>query len=626
MPHLVRKDINYLGRDFGELRKNLIDFARNYFPNTYNDFNESSPGMMFIEMAAYVGDVLSYYTDHNLKEGMLDQAQETKNIMALAASMGYKPKNTISATTNLDVFQIIPATGTGTSISPDWNYAMTIQENMSVKAAESSAEFRTTEPIDFGFSSSMSPTEVTVYSVNDITGEPEWYLLKKSAKAVSGIINTTTYNFGSPKIYDKVTLTNENLIEVIDIVDSDNNIWYEVPYLAQDTIFESVTNVAKNDPELSGYRDEVPYLLKLKKTAKRFVTRVKDRNRLEIQFGAGISEDADEELIPNPDLVGSALPGRDRDIDLSLDPSNFLYTRTYGLAPANTTLTVRYTTGQGTVDNVAPNQLSDILNVNITLDVSGLDASVASQVRGSIACINPQAARGGAIKEDDEAIRNQALSNFASQNRAVTKEDYIVRAYSLPPRFGSISKAYIVQDDQLSSDEAGTRLQNPFALNMYLLGYDSDNKLTHLNPAVKQNLKEYLSSYRLLTDGINIKDAYIINVGVDFEITPLPNYNANEVVLKCINKVKNIFDIKKWQINQPILLSTLRVELDKVEGVQTVKKVEITNKFDQNEGYSGNIYDIPQATKDGIVYPSLDPSCFEVKYPDKDIRGRTVGI
>jgi len=626
MGELIRKDVSYLGRDFGDLRKNLIDFSKNYFPQTYTDFNEASPGMMFIEMSAYVGDVLSYYTDHNLKESMLSQASETKNIMALASTMGYSANNTVSATATLDVFQILPARGTGTDITPDWSYALIINDNMVVKSDNSNAEFRTVEPIDFAFSSSMSPTEVTVYSVNNTTGEPEWYLLKKQVKAVSGKITTVDYDFGSPRIYDKITITDENLIEIIDIVDADNNKWYEVPYLAQDTIFESVQNIAKNDPEFAGYRDEVPYLLKLRKTAKRFKTDFKDNNRLEIQFGAGVSEDSDELLIPNPDLVGSALPGRDRDIDFGIDPSNFLYTRTYGLAPANTTLTVRYSTGQGIGDNVSAGVLTDVSSVSIILDSAGLDTALVTQVKRSVATTNPLPAGGGASKETDEQIRNNAMANFASQNRAVTKEDYIVRAYSLPVRFGNIAKAYIVQDDQLSSAEAGGRISNPFAMNLYLLGFDGATRLTQLNPAIKANLKEYLSSYRLLTDGINIKNAHIINIGIDFEIVPLPDYNANEVVLKCMARLKSMFDIKKWQINQPILLSTISVELDKIEGVQTVKKVELNNKFDTNEGYSGNIYDIEQATKEGVVYPSLDPSIFEVKYLDKDIRGRSTGL
>jgi hypothetical protein len=625
---IVKKDVSYIGRDFGDLRKNLIDFSKNYFPNTYNDFNESSPGMMFIEMAAYVGDVLSYYTDHNLKEGMLGQASELKNVMALASQMGYKTKNTIASTVSLDVFQLIPATGTSPSITPDWNYAMVVNQDMIVKAEKQPAEFRTIESVDFSYSSSLSPTEVTVYSVNETTGAPEWYLLKKQVKATSGKITTTDFTFGSPKPYDKITITDDNLIEIIDVVDSDNNKWYEVPYLAQDTIFESVKNIAKNDPELSGYSDEVPYLLKLKKTANRFIANFKSNNRLELQFGSGISDNNDEELIPNPDLVGSSISGNDRDIDLGLDPSNFLYTRTYGVAPSNTTLTLRYSTGTGVGDNVGPNALTDILTFSVSLDETGLPGTLVSQVKSSVACTNPQPARGGASKEQLEDIRNNALANFASQNRAVTKEDYIVRAYSLPPKFGSIGKAYMVQDDQLSVGEAGeaSRTANPFAMNLYMLGYDSSGKLTELNPAIKSNLKEYLSSYRMLTDGINIKDAYIINIGIEFEVSVQPSSNANEVVLRCINKLKSLFDSKKWQINQPILISKLRVELDKIEGVQTVKDVKITNKFNTADGYSGNVYDIDQALKEGVVYPSLDPSIFEIKYLDKDIKGRTIAL
>jgi len=624
---LVKKEIRYIGRDFGKIRENLINFAKSYFPNTYNDFNEASPGMMMLETAAYVGDVLSYYTDHQLKESLLNRTEEIKNLYALSSTLGYKPKNVMAASVTLDVFQLLPAAGSGTSISPDWNYAMNVRAGMAVKASKTPAEFRTVEPVDFKYSSSLSPTEVLVYSVSDTTGEPEYYLLKKSVKALSGKIATSTYTFSAPRQYDKIVINDSNIIEIIDIVDSDGNTWYEVPYLAQDAIFESIQNTAQIDPELSVYRDSAPYLLKMKKTARRFITRFTSKDNLEIQFGSGISEDADEEIIPSPDIVGNVLPGRDREIDTSIDPSNFLYTRTYGQAPSNTTLTVRYTTGLGVNDNVPASELTDIINLEIDLDESGLDTSLASQIKASVAATNPGPARGGASKEQPEEIRSNALANFAAQNRTVTKEDYIVRAYSMPPRFGSIAKAYVVQDDQLvKTENSYDRIANPFALNLYILGYDADGKLTQLNDAVKENLKTYIGEYRILTDAINIKDAYIVNIGIDFEVVPLPRYNANEVILRCIEKLKSIFNIKKWQINEPIVLSKLRVELDKVEGVQTVHKVEITNKIDMDLGYSGNIYSIEGATRNGTIYPSIDPMCWEIKYLNSDIRGRTISI
>ena len=217
------------------------------------------------------------------------------------------------------------------------------------------------------------------------------------------------------------------------------------------------------------------------------------------------------------------------------------------------------------------------------------------------------------------------MAYFAAQNRLVTRDDYIVRAYSLPAKYGSVAKAYIVPDDQLSQQEyTEQRVANPLALNMYVLGYDAIKKLVELNSAIKENLKTYLSYYRILTDAVNIKDAFVINIGIDFEITVLPNYNSNEVLLRCIDTVKQLFDIDKWQINQPILKSDVMNSIGNVKGVQSVVGVNFKNLFDSLLGYSGNVYDLKTATKNGVIYPSLDPSIFEVKFPDQDIRGRVV--
>ena len=167
---LVQKDVSLVGKDFGELRKNLIDFAKNYFPNTYNDFNESSPGMMFIEMASYVGDVLSFYTDTQLRESLLTNAEEKVNLFNLAAAYGYKPKNVVPASVTLDVFQLVPAKGSGDDVRPDFDYALKIQRGMQVGSDEfSNVQFNTTTAVDFSFSSSFNPTEVSVYQIDENT-------------------------------------------------------------------------------------------------------------------------------------------------------------------------------------------------------------------------------------------------------------------------------------------------------------------------------------------------------------------------------------------------------------------------------------------------------------------------
>jgi hypothetical protein len=622
----TKKNISYLNKDFGQFRKNLIDFTKQYFPNTYNDFHESSPGMVFVELAAYVGDVLSYYTDTNLKESMLEQATERSNIYDIAKTLGYKPKNVVPAHVTLDIYQLLPAKGSGATVSPDFSFALNILSGLIVNQTNGNAKFRTTDSVDFNYSSSLSPTEITVYEIDSVTKQPTYFLLKKQVDAVSGDIKQAEYSFGSPVAYDKILLPDTNIIEIISVTESDGDAWYEVPYLAQDTIFEEAVNLAENDPELSIYRANVPSLLKLKKTAKRYITRIRSDNKIELQFGSGVSEDHDAELIPNPKNVGNGLLSVRNEIDIDIDPSNFLYTRAYGQAPANTTLTVQYSVGTGLSDNVESNVLTKINEIKFNDDVnSSTNASALNFIKNTVTVNNPEAAAGARTADSLQDIKNNALANFATQARLVTREDYIIRTYSMPAKFGSIAKAYIIPDDQISQkDMQQSRIANPLAMNLYVLGFNQNKQLTHLNDAVKENLKTYLDHYRILTDAVNIKNAFIINIGIQFEITVLSNYNSNEVLLNCINAIKTYFSIDSWQINQPIIKSDLVNTISSVRGVQNVVNVVFENLYDTEFNYSGNVYDLNASTKNGIIYPSLDPSIFELKFPDQDIKGRVV--
>jgi hypothetical protein len=624
---LVKKDVKYLNKDFAQFRQNLITFAKQYFPNTYNDFNESSPGMMFIEMASYVGDVLSFYADQSFRESVLNNAIEDSNVLMLSQLFGYKPKLNTPAVVDLDVYQLIPAIGTGINARPDFRYCLSIASGMTVTndSITDTVTFRTLRDVDFTFSSSMDPTEITVYEI-DGSGNVQYYLLKKSVQAISGEVITATYEFGDPKPYDKIVLPENNVLDIISIIDDDGNTWYETDYLAQDTVFEDVANIPYNDQQLSIYRSTTPYILKLRRTARRFVTRIREDNRTEIQFGSGVSSDADEELVPNPRNVGMGLEYLSRTTNSNIDPTNFLYTSTYGLAPNNVVLTVRYSIGGSVGDNVAANTLTNIGTVtyNTSTEIYGLDLT---STKATVAVNNPISATGGKGKESIESIRQNAMASFGAQNRAITREDYIVRCYAMPARYGSIAKAYIVGDQQLDSgDREYPRdvIPNPYALNLYTLSYDENKNFIPLNEATKENLRTYLSNYRMLTDAINIKMAYIINIGIEFEVVHVPSYNGNEVLLSCINKLKQMFDNERMQINGGISISNVISELDKLPGVQSISRFEVVNLFDKNLGYSGNVYDVAAATRNNIIYPSLDPSVFEVKYPNADIKGRIV--
>ena len=617
MADLIKKDVKYLNKDFAQFRQNLINFAKNYFPDTYQDFNEASPGMMFMEMSSYVGDVLSYYTDNSFKESLLSTAEESSNILMLSQLFGYKPRLNAPATCTLDVFHLVPSKGSGVNASPDMTYALTVASGMEV-STEDGVTFHTEESIDF----SQDP-EITVYEI-DGAGNVARYLLKKQVKVISGTIKSSTFSFGDPKTYDKVILPATNIIDVISCSDSAGNTWYESDYLAQDTIFEDVANIPFNDPELSEYRSTVPYILKLRKTARRFVSRVRDDNRIELLFGSGVSSDADEEIIPNPKNVGHGLEYLRRTTTSNIDPTNFLYTSTYGIAPSNTTLTVKYSYGGSVEENVGISSIVNVTSVSYLNETGLVDLS---STKASLAVTNNEPAVGARARQDLDSIKQNAMAAFAAQNRAITREDYISRVYSLPSRYGTVAKAYIVGDSQINTADKtypAETISNPYALNLYMLAQNADGHFIDSNQALLENLRTYLSQYRMLTDALNIKSAFIINLGINFEVIPKPNINSNEVVLKCIARLKVLLHNDRMQINGPLNISSIVSDLDSIDGVQSIPTFEFVNLHSSNKGYSGNQYDINSAIKNNILYPSLDPSIFEIKYPNADIKGKVV--
>ena len=617
----VKRNIQYINKDFTELRASLVNYARTYFPTTYTDFSPTSPGMMFMEMAAYVGDVLSFYMDNQIQENFLQYARQPNNLYELAYMFGYKPNVTQVASTVVDFYQQVPAIGTVPNIVPDFNYSLFVPSNSIVSTlSPNNVSFLIEDPVDFSVSSSGDPTEVTVYEV-DGSGNPLYFLLKKSRKAISSTINTIQYSFGTPTQFSTVDINAERIVGVLDVVDTDGNNWYEVDYLGQEMIFDSIKNTNTNDPNLSQYSGDTPYLLKLEKIQRRFATRVISTGSLQLQFGAGTANDTDEEIIPNPNNVGIGLPFEKTKLTTAYSPENFLFTKTYGIAPSNTTLTVRYLTGGGVGSNVPANSLTTLAST-VTFLNTNLTTVTANYIFNSLAVTNPQAADGGGDGDTIEEIRQNSSANFASQLRNVTQNDYLVRALSMPAKYGVISKAYI-EPTKAQSLSAG---ESQSVLDLYVLSYNISNKLNTASPALKQNLTTYLSQYRMVNDSVNIKDGFIINIGVNFDIIILPDYNSNEVLTKCVLALQDYFAIDKWQINQPIVLRNLYILLDRIEGVQTVKDITITNLVGENLGYSKYAYDISGATQGNVVYPSLDPSIFEVKYPNQDIQGRVVPL
>jgi hypothetical protein len=608
------KDIKYINKNFDSFKGDLIEYAKSYFPTNYTDFSQASPGSMFIEMASYVGDVLSFYLDNQIQETFVQYAKQNNNLYTLSYMLGYRPKVISAALVNLDVYQQIPAKTISGAKVPDWGYALTIQPGMQVRSnINANVSFYIPERVDFTTSSSMDPTNVTVYTI-DGSGNPLSYLLQKTTQAISGQLKTIQFTFGAAERFSTVNISDSNIVSIVSAVDSSGNNWYEVPYLAQDFILSGSFNSSSD-------KNQVPYIMQKVTVPRRFTSRFLSNNTLSIEFGGGINPNADSVYIPDPNSVSVGLTGGGlSQIGTAYDPTNFVTTQTYGLAPKNTTITVSYLVAGGAQDNVLANQLTQPISFTVT--------GVNTSYQNTIVTNNQNPAAGGGDGDSTEELRMNSMAEFQTQYRAVTQQDYLARTLSMPGQFGKVSKAYVTKDDVTFSNynSSDPTERDPILMSLYVLGLDFNGNLAIPSQNLINNLITYLQNYRMLTDSIKIKPAYIINIGVNYDIVLRPNYNPQDVLARTLLAVQNFFLIDNWQINQPIILSNLYTAIDSIEGVQTVKNIEIVNKSGVVNGYSKYSYDIIGATNNKVIYPSLDPSIFEVKYPNTDIQGRVVPL
>jgi hypothetical protein len=594
------KDIKYINKSFSDFKSSLQDFAKTYFPNTYNDFSDASPGNMFIEMASYVGDVSSFYIDTQIQENFLNLAKEQESLYNLAYSFGYRPKSSYASTTTLEISQLLPSVGG----NPDLTYSLLIPANTSVTSNTNFSKFIITDDIDF---SSTASADITYYNSS-------YFLIKKTVPVISAEIKQYTATFSTPTKFNSVVLNDEKIIQILEVTGSDGFRWYEVPYLAQETIFTPTNNLTSGS-------DGINYLIQLQRVPRRFVTRLLNSGSIELQFGSGISAKSDTQIIPTPDNINLGLISSVADRINDYNNASVFYTKNYGLAPS-TNLNIKYLVGGGIESNVPANSLTslDITNINNWFKYSPSDSGIKGIITSNLLVNNPSPSTGGRGADTVEEIRLNTLNAYTSQNRAVTKEDYIIRTLSLPSKYGNIAKAYITQE---TFNSTGNLLSNnPLSLDLYILGYNSSKNLVNTNDTLKNNLKTYLNEYRMITDAINIKNAFYINLGFNFEINADPSYNNKELLSNCISQLKSYFNIDSWQINQPIIISEINALLLQIPGVRSVPKVEIVNK--QGGNYSPYGYDIIAATRNGILYPSVDPSIFEIRFPDNDINGRVI--
>jgi len=602
------KNISYLNKDFTSFKAALQQHAKTYFPTAYNDFTEATPGNLFIEMASYVGDVTSFYLDTQVQENFLLYAKEKENLYAMSYVMGYRPKASYASSTIVDIYQLVPITSSGGVSSPDFNtYGLIIPANTYLTSTSTGTRFLTTQQIDF---TETGSAEITFYDDNN-------FLFKKSIPAISAEIKNITVTPPLNQKFGTVNITDSNILQILTVTGSGgaNDVWYEVPYLAQSSIFEKIAN-----PSFA--TDQVPYLLQIERVPQRFVSRLLSDNTLQLEFGAGLSTTyTDKQIIPTANsITAGSVPGVS-DLTNNYNEASIFFTQEYGIVPVSN-LNVKYIVGGGITSNVPANDLT-------TIDTSGVyfkntPGPLSASVLASVISANPIPSSGGRNGDTTDEIRQNALYSYSTQLRAVTKDDYIVRALSMPSDYGTVAKAYISQDINRTPQQTVATIPqyNPLALDLYILSYNSNKQLIQAPISLKNNLVTYINQYRMVTDAINIRDAYYINIGVNFDIIVVSGYSNKEVLTNCVITLQNHFNIDNWQINQPIVLSDITSKLLQVKGVQSVVKLEIVNK--QGESYSPYGYDVAGATKNGNVYPSLDPAIFEVRFPNTDIQGRVV--
>tara|TARA_X000001382_G_scaffold130970_1_gene128332 strand:- start:13022 stop:15235 length:2214 start_codon:yes stop_codon:yes gene_type:complete len=716
---------NYTARDFASIKQNLLGHIQTYFPQAYKDFNETSPGMMLVELSAYVGDVLNYYVDDSFKELLLPLSEDRRNLVNLAKVTGFKPRTSIPSYVDLTFTLTVDSdTSDLTNIVPDSSQKLTLESGAVISSTSNpDVLFETLEPIDFSADTKQEENFV-VEDIDATTGLVSTFKATRVIRAISGETKTATFTIGAPEQHKKINLVDLNVIEILSCVDSNGNKWYEVDYLAQENVANVThyTDDVNRTDSIESTTDGstiVPSSLSFIKTTKRFITEVNEDNTTSLVFGNGIIKNGKkfETTFIELEQEGVTLPTTNFS-PKPLDASIGTYYESLGEAPQSVTLTITYRVGGGVASNVSA---ADLTTIDTATTIPN-GVSIAN-----LAVTNDSPAVGGREGDFTEEIRQGALGNYASQNRCVTKEDFEARTISMPSKFGSIGKVYCTTGGSIDNNEykqdlsslkitintlmneilettggsdfaektqeqlQNVNLNSPTLLNLisgtgnsistddrdristlfdnvlqysdsvdynptidlYILSYDVNKKLIAAPDLIAQNLKNYLNQFRMLSDKIRILPGYIINFGVVFDVMTFPGYNPSVIKSRCIDAIKQFYSIEKMKFKQILYVADVVNLLNSLEGIKAVNDVvftQDTNFTDDivafspplysksinesgdvitiNDNKHGHLYDFGKffTIKDspagrGVVLPSYDPSVFEIKNPDTDIKG-----
>mgnify|MGYP001573394592 CR=1 FL=1 len=609
------RSIKYINKDWKSFKRDLVDFSQAHHSGVFQDYNETSPGMAVMEWAAYVGDVLSFYQDMQFEEIRQESARQIENVASFAKRLGYRPSGKRSSRAILSALVEIPATTLSGERVPDELYCPILRKGSKAQGPNG-VVFETLTDVFFSASAPTENTDnlrmLTGSQFDSTTGLPTFFALRKDVEVIAGETKTDTVSITSFEAFKTVELSYEDVIEVLSVTDSDGNTWTEVDYLPQEVVFDSVPNEASDN-------SVVPYVMKLKAVPRRFITdRDPTTNKTSLIFGSGDGVNFDDELIPNVADYALPISGRRDFTTFALDPQNFLKTRTLGMSPFNTTLTITYRVGGGSQTNVPPGSIKSFNAATLEFTSTGLDPLKKSAVVGSMECINVKKSDGGAPEETISEIKANSAAFFAAQNRAVTREDYIARVFSMPAKFGKVSKAFVRKD-----------AVNDLALDIHVVTLDENNHLAQATTTLINNIKKFLTPYRMLTDAVNILQTDIINLRIEFGVVISPKYNRNEVLAKCLSVLRDHTDTSRMQIGQPLIFSDLNSLLQNVVGVISVYDLRIKNVhgtldgLDYSDNYGNSVkFDVQASTQSGILY-CPENAIFQIKYSGKDISGES---
>ena len=592
---MAKRPVNYVSRDFESIKQSLIDHAKRYYPDTFKDFNEASFGSLMLDAVSYIGDNLSFYVDYQANESFLDSAIETDNITRLARQMGYKQTGTVATEGIITVYVLVPASTT--TRGPNIDYIPIMKKGTTFNS-EASGIFTLQEDIDF----SDPSNEVVVGRVNEATGDPTYYAIKSKGKVISGELNQETFAVGTFTKFLRLKMDGLNISEVVSIRDSEGNEYYQVPYLSQNVIYEQIVNNASD-------KSVVPYNLRIRPVPRRFMSEFID-GEVFLQFGFGSEGNLTGDLIADPADVVLDVHGRNYVTDDSFDPSNLIKNDKFGVVPTDTILTVIYRSNSTETANAGVNTVNSPSAVNLVYkSLSALDSTVTDFIESSIESTNEEPIIGDVSAPTQEEIRMRAFDSYASQNRAVTKQDYIALCYRMPGSYGSIKRAAIAQDrDSFKRN-----------LNLYVISEDQDGNFINPPTSLLHNLKLWLNQYKMINDTIDILPGKIVNLEIDFEVVTDLESNRFDVINECINRLKNDMVIKK-NIGEPFYITDLYKTLNSVPGVVDTISVSVNTKTDA--GYSQFPFDIEINTSpDGRILYAPSTVVFEIKEPDQDIQG-----